>query len=349
MAFSNQFYFVAAALTWGSLLSVYGAMTCVYNGYQLYRDNLMVPLCLLMIVICWSVEVVSIKLARTIGLWFREGEEGRLEQIEIRKQKQSTASTNENEDGDGEDGGGGGGGLNEKEEEEEEDTAADKNIGFRSLARIGLRSDTFDTFDLRLGNIHNAPAGLTASEMSFTINADVFSVVLKHWHTNWIGRNDDLIDEEDEEEEDEEEGDYNVYGKEDGKEEKDEDRSLDRPEMLPSVVTLQDGLMERKEDDWNSPINRAERKEEMRVGGRSSSAATKSSGSKLSKLAKMSTGKELETKLDLPEDDASRMDRRNTMSNELKQNQRVARASVTENEYVPNNLIDPGVPMFGWI
>ena len=87
----------------------------------------------------------------------------------------------------------------------------------------------------------------------------------------------------------------------------------------------------------------------MRVGGRSSSAATKSSGSKLSKLAKMSTGKELETKLDLPEDDASRLYRRNTMSNELKQNQRVARASVTENEYVPNNLIDPGVPMFGWI
>lgn len=89
-----------------------------------------------MIVICWSVEVVSIKLARTIGLWFREGEEGRLEQIEIRKQKQSTASTNENEDGDGEDGGGGGGGLNEKEEEEEEDTAADKNIGFKICIKI---------------------------------------------------------------------------------------------------------------------------------------------------------------------------------------------------------------------
>lgn len=36
MAFSNQFYFVASALTYGSLLSVYGAVACVYNGYQVH-------------------------------------------------------------------------------------------------------------------------------------------------------------------------------------------------------------------------------------------------------------------------------------------------------------------------
>ena len=59
MAFSEQFYFVAAALTYGSLLAVYGGQACIYNAYQLYRDLLFPFLCIIMLVICWSRNRVS--------------------------------------------------------------------------------------------------------------------------------------------------------------------------------------------------------------------------------------------------------------------------------------------------
>jgi hypothetical protein len=168
MAFSNQFYFVASALTYGSLLSVYGAVACIYNGYQLYRDNLMVPLCCIMMIICWAVEVISLKFARSIGLWFREGEEGRLEREEIKKQKEQSAGQTETK----EEGVGGKLALLSSSKEaggKEEEKSEDKNLQYRALSRIGLRTDAFNTFDSRLSNIHEAPSGFTASEMSFNI------------------------------------------------------------------------------------------------------------------------------------------------------------------------------------
>ena len=58
----------------------------------------MVPLCCIMMIICWAVEVISLKFARSIGLWFREGEEGRLEREEIQKQKEQSAGVSRNDD-----------------------------------------------------------------------------------------------------------------------------------------------------------------------------------------------------------------------------------------------------------
>jgi len=188
MAFSNQFYFVASALTYGSLLSVYGAVACIYNGYQLYRDNLMIPLIVFMIVICWSVEVISVKLARVMKLWFRENEEGRLEVLEIQKQKVSSSSA-------------GGGDTNDallnapnapNAPNADEDPAVagdeiDTNLQYRALTRIGVKKSNFQMFDKQLEAIHDAPAGFTAGEMSFNISTEVFSVVLQHWHANWVG------------------------------------------------------------------------------------------------------------------------------------------------------------------
>ena len=212
MAFSNQFYFVASALTYGSLLSVYGAVACIYNGYQLYRDNLMIPLIVFMIVICWSVEVISVKLARVMKLWFRENEEGRLEVLEIQKQKVSSSSA-------------GGGDTNDAllnapnappnaPPNADEDPAVagdeiDTNLQYRALTRIGVKKSNFQMFDKQLEAIHDAPAGFTAGEMSFNISTEVFSVVLQHWHANWVGLQQDKNmvvppgDDDDEEEEEE--------------------------------------------------------------------------------------------------------------------------------------------------
>ena len=207
MAFSNQFYFVASALTYGSLLSVYGAVACIYNGYQLYRDNLMIPLIVFMIVICWSVEVISVKLARVMKLWFRENEEGRLEVLEIQKQKVSSSSA-------------GGGDTNDAlpnappnaPPNADEDPAVagdeiDTNLQYRALTRIGVKKSNFQMFDKQLEAIHDAPAGFTAGEMSFNISTEVFSVVLQHWHANWVGLQQDknmVVPPGDDEEEEEE-------------------------------------------------------------------------------------------------------------------------------------------------
>ena len=205
MAFSNQFYFVASALTYGSLLSVYGAVACIYNGYQLYRDNLMIPLIVFMIVICWSVEVISVKLARVMKLWFRENEEGRLEVLEIQKQKVSSSSA-------------GGGDTNDallnapNAPNDDEDPAVagdeiDTNLQYRALTRIGVKKSNFQMFDKQLEAIHDAPAGFTAGEMSFNISTEVFSVVLQHWHANWVGLQQDqnmVVPPGDDEEEEEE-------------------------------------------------------------------------------------------------------------------------------------------------
>ena len=137
----------------------------------------MVPLCCIMMIICWAVEVISLKFARSIGLWFREGEEGRLERKEIQKQQEQSVGVSGNDDSSG---GGGGGGSSESgklvvlsstkdADDNEEEQSEDKNLQYRALSRIGLRTDAFNTFDSRLSNVHDTPAGFTASEMSFAI------------------------------------------------------------------------------------------------------------------------------------------------------------------------------------
>lgn len=121
-----------------------------------------------MMIICWAVEVISLKFARSIGLWFREGEEGRLEREEIQKQKEQSAGVSRNDDS----GGGGGGKLvvvSSTKDPDGNEKSEDKNLQYRALSRIGLRTDAFNTFDSRLSNVHDTPAGCTASEMSFAI------------------------------------------------------------------------------------------------------------------------------------------------------------------------------------
>ncbi len=179
MAFSDQFYFVAAALTYGSLLAVYGAAAAIYNAYQLYRDNLFVPLCLLMMIMCWSMEIICVKLGRYAGLWFREGEEERLEKDEIKKQRDGVSvEESKNED------------INQElvsANDEAISNPEDKNLQYRALTQIGMSESKLQGLDSRLADIHNLPAGFTAAEMSFRLLDDIFSEVLQSWHTNQIG------------------------------------------------------------------------------------------------------------------------------------------------------------------
>ena len=352
MAFSNQFYFVASALTYGTLLSVYGAAACVYNGYQLYRDNLMVPLCILMMILCWSIEVVSLKLARTVGLWYRIGEEGRLEILEIHKQRVGATSS-----------GGGGDGIEMKEmnmnsitaenggngekddgsSEEEEEIAMNQNLQYRALTRIGVGDDSFETFDSRLSQIHEAPSGLTASEMSFTITSEVFSVVLSHWQENWVGQKTQPVDwKNDKEEEVQDDG-------SDGSDGSDEDRKKKtrrrRPEGLPSqkteieMVTL---LSEKSNTDD--------------ISSRSSNNSSSNSSSNSSKrLGKSNLSKEISVKkeYDLPGTTGNEIDiitanRTGTLVHMNSVGDTDVAVPVG-NEYVCDSMTDPGGPMPGWI
>lgn len=176
MAFSDQFYFVAAALTYGSLLAVYGSSAAIYNAYQLYRDNFFVPLFIFMMMMCWSIEIISVKLGRYIGLWFRAGEEENLEKAEIKKQGDRIL---DEEGDDFEDDGG-------ATVESSKTSSKDQNTQYRALAEIGMSESKLQVLDARLADIHNLPAGFTAAEMSFRLLDDVFADVLQNLHTSQL-------------------------------------------------------------------------------------------------------------------------------------------------------------------
>ena len=74
----------------------------------------------------------------------------------------------------------------QKEQEAAADKASEKkNLQYRALSEIGLSEQQLKGFDNRLAEIHNLPAGFTASEMSFAIADDVFAEVLYCWHNRY--------------------------------------------------------------------------------------------------------------------------------------------------------------------
>ena len=88
MCFSSQFYFVAAHLTFGCLLTVYGLMVSLNgSGYKIFKDDLMPFLVAFVFALCHAAEILATKSAIHFRLWFRTGKEEAAELEEGRRQQ----------------------------------------------------------------------------------------------------------------------------------------------------------------------------------------------------------------------------------------------------------------------
>merc|ERR1711871_1739874 len=155
MCFSAQFYFVAAHITFGCLLSVYGLMVVINGGYEIFKDDALPFLALYTFALCYAGEVIAVKGAKQVLLWHKQDKEevAELKEIEFqrkkRKGKSSAIATP----------------LVERK-------AADESSAFAKNKMLSMLVDdnTLDIFRHNVQTVYKMPTGLTPTEMAMRIN-----------------------------------------------------------------------------------------------------------------------------------------------------------------------------------
>lgn len=70
LCYSSQFYFVATIYVSGMSQIVLGIQSMLWaNGYNMFGDFCLIPVCIVVYMFCWLTEYVSIKAGKFFGVW----------------------------------------------------------------------------------------------------------------------------------------------------------------------------------------------------------------------------------------------------------------------------------------
>jgi len=156
MCFSSQFYFVAAYLTFGCLLTVYGLMVSLNGtGYKIFKDDALPFLVVYVFTLCHAAEIFVTKCAIQWRLWFRTGKEEAAEAKEVQRQRE------------------------QRNKRGKSDILPKKGVVKKSEMKTSVQNEALTmlvddsvlkTFRGAVEEVYRLPVGLTPTELAIRIN-----------------------------------------------------------------------------------------------------------------------------------------------------------------------------------
>jgi hypothetical protein len=157
MCFSSQFYFVAAHITFGCLLSVYGLMVILSSNYEIFKDDALPFLAAYTLALCYAAEVIAMKTAKWYRMWFQQGKEELEELKEIENQRKKRRGKSQVAS------------LAKKDVKVADNDESSAFVKNKTLTML-VDDNVLDAFRNDIEAVYGLPTGLTPTEMAMRIN-----------------------------------------------------------------------------------------------------------------------------------------------------------------------------------